>query len=267
MKYLYNMGCSFAFGNCADKKNHICDTHLSPGTLLAKHLELKEVNYASPGAGIDTVLKRLYTHEFKDGVVLIGVPHSNRFQVASTKERRQNKERNPYKVDKTFDDGIIKRLVSKLQGEEARASSGAPIGATQARKLAFSKGPEIPKDMFCTNRWHLLNAHNIDIDEQQSYHIFKNIVLIQARLKEMNMPYYMYNSVESVMPKQSTNWEVQKLKDKISLTYYYKPNNNMWEDVLKRPEFMVADDDSHPNQQAYRNWFEGFKQWINIDNE
>ena len=257
MKYLYNMGCSFAFGNCADRKNHISNTHVSPGTLVAEYLNLKEVNYASPGAGIDTVLKRLYTHEFKDGVVLIGVPHSNRFQVASTKERRQNKERNPHKLDKTFDDGIIKRLVSKLQGTDNP-------DATETRRLGFSKGPEIPKDMFCTNRWHLAQLENIDMEEQQSYHVFKNIVLIQARLKEMNMPYYIYNAVESAMSKQSTNWEVKKLKDTISLTYYYKPNNNMWEEVLKKPELMVADDDSHPNQQAYREWFKGFKQWINI---
>ena len=38
------MGCSFAFGNCADRKNHISNTHVSPGTLVAEYLNLKEAS-------------------------------------------------------------------------------------------------------------------------------------------------------------------------------------------------------------------------------
>ena len=43
MSKLYNLGCSFARGNIADKCNHLCETHLGPGKLIADYLNFEEV--------------------------------------------------------------------------------------------------------------------------------------------------------------------------------------------------------------------------------
>ena len=42
MSKLYNLGCSFAYGNCAPRRNKLCNEHKGPGTYIAKYLDRKE---------------------------------------------------------------------------------------------------------------------------------------------------------------------------------------------------------------------------------
>ena len=94
MLKLYNLGCSFAYGNCVPTRNVICDEHKGPGTFLAEYLQREEVNLARNGNSIDGVLRKLYTYDFdKNGIVLIGVPPAGRFQVITGVEQNYNKER------------------------------------------------------------------------------------------------------------------------------------------------------------------------------
>ena len=66
MSKLYNLGCSFAYGNCAPRRNKLCNQHKGPGTYIAKYLDRKEVNLARNGNSIDGVLRRLYTYDTWD---------------------------------------------------------------------------------------------------------------------------------------------------------------------------------------------------------
>jgi len=91
MLKLYNLGCSFSYGNCAIEKNNF-DVHKSPATFIADEFNLEEVNYASPGAGIDTVVRRLMTYDYEDGIYMVGLSHSNRFQYLSTRKIDQRKK-------------------------------------------------------------------------------------------------------------------------------------------------------------------------------
>ena len=70
MLKLYNLGCSFAYGNCVPTRNNIGDEHKGPGTFLAKYLQREEVNLARNGNSIDGVLRKLYTYDYeKNGII------------------------------------------------------------------------------------------------------------------------------------------------------------------------------------------------------
>ena len=88
MSKLYNLGCSVSYGNCASELNTLIDEHKSTSTYIANFNKLEEVNYASPGAGIDTVVRRLMTYDFEDGIYMIGLSHPARFQYVSIREKR-----------------------------------------------------------------------------------------------------------------------------------------------------------------------------------
>ena len=49
MSKLFNIGDSFAVGNCIDSFNSKTDFHLSPGGLIADFFNLDELNYAKNG--------------------------------------------------------------------------------------------------------------------------------------------------------------------------------------------------------------------------
>ena len=81
MSKLYNLGCSVSYGNCASELNTLIDEHKSTSTYIADFNNLEEVNYASPGAGIDTVVRRLMTYDFEDGIYMIGLSHQQDFNM------------------------------------------------------------------------------------------------------------------------------------------------------------------------------------------
>ena len=43
MSKLYNLGCSFAYGNCAPRRNKLCNEHKDE-YIHSKYLDRKEVN-------------------------------------------------------------------------------------------------------------------------------------------------------------------------------------------------------------------------------
>ena len=96
MSKLYNLGCSVSYGNCASELNTLIDEHKSTSTYIADYNNLKEVNYASPGAGIDTVVRRLMTYDFEDGIYMVGLSHPARFQYVSTREKRYRTKRKAF---------------------------------------------------------------------------------------------------------------------------------------------------------------------------
>ena len=131
MSKLYNMGCSFAYGNCVPQRNKLSNEHRSPGTYVAEYMKRDEVNLARNGYSIDGVLRRLYSNKFeKDGFVLIGVPPSGRFQVVGFNEQTYNKERGH------------KSSIFARNNE-----------AENCMKYAFTKGPVIKGDYFHTLKW------------------------------------------------------------------------------------------------------------------
>lgn len=238
MSKLYNMGCSFAYGNCVPRKNHLCDEHISPGTLVAKHLGLKEVNLAVNGNSLDGVLRRLYTYDFeKDGVILIGVPPSGRFQIVSYQEQVHNKIRG---------------------GQSERTGKG--VSAKECIKYGFSKGPAKEGDFFKTNKWPEISVKKMDLNETASYYLHFNLAKIQSRLKELGLKSYIYNSIKFTYgPK---NLETALLKRQIDISNYYKPESDMFAIVKSDSKYELADGDQHPNHLAYHEWAKGFCSWL-----
>jgi len=250
MTKLYNIGCSFSYGNCAFKKNQLCDTHLSPGIMFADHLGVEECNIASTGLSLDGVLRRLYTFDFEPhSYFLVGLPPSNRFQVAATKLRNQRK---------------VRGLQANKPGVSGKIKKASSWQASKSRKYAFTKGPLIPDDWFHTYDWIDISLKNLDIDEHLNYYAFFYIVLIQARLAQLGK-FWLYNTVEPHMSKSAKHPEVLKLKNSIVQdNSYYEPTSCMWEPVIADSSLQVADDDTHPNHEAYKLWFEGFKRFSDV---
>ena len=105
MSKLFNIGDSFAVGNCIDSFNHLSDKHLSPGALLANHFGLEEVNLARTGNSFDGILKDLYISDFSDcSFVSICTPPASRVYARCKAYRPIDKNR----------DGRLHRLLKKL---------------------------------------------------------------------------------------------------------------------------------------------------------
>ena len=252
MSKLYNLGCSFAYGNCVPEKNKLCDTHKSPGTFIAKHLGYEEVNLACNGNSLDGVLRRLYTWPFeKDGLVLIGVPPAGRFQIVHPTEQHTNKERN---------------FKAKLFGGNREAE--------ECIKYAYTKGPvnhlqqtlnrkilKVFPDYFYSIKWAGEKIKHIDVNETASYLLNFNLVKIQTRLKELGLKYYLYNSIG--FNYKPINQETIELQKQVDLSSYYEPENDMFSLVKTDEKYQLADGDLHPNHLAYDIWSKGFIEWLN----
>jgi hypothetical protein len=236
IKKLYNIGCSFSYGNCISEYETFAE-HLGPGSLLAEHLGCEEVNIASPGLSLDGVLRRLYTFEFeKDCILFVGLPPELRFQTVAVKPRNQDKTRGGQglKIESIFK------------------------SATAYRANAFNKGPKIPTDWFCTQSWIDISLKNYNADEQLLYHTFFNILLIQKRLKELGYKYWLYNSVYGHMQHETKITEIQQLKDSIDLENYYQPNLGMRDLSDTDTKYQISRDDTHPNHLCYEKWIDDF---------
>ena len=237
MLKLYNLGCSFAYGNCVPTRNVVGDKHKGPGTFLAEYLQREEVNLARNCNSVDGVLRRLYTHNFdKNGIVLIGVPPAGRFQVVSKIEQRYNKER---------------ATKASVFGKTSKAQN--------CIKYAYTKGPSKNGDYFHTLKWpDILSDDNIN--ETAKYHVLFTILKIQTKLKELGLEYYIYNSVSAIgIPK---NEETISIKEQIDWTNYYKPEESMFDIVKSNVEYELAEGDQHPNHYAYEVWFKDFIDWL-----
>jgi len=236
MLKLYNLGCSFAYGNCVPTRNVIGNEHKGPGTFLAQYLNRSEVNLARNGNSIDGILRRLYTHKFdKNGIILIGVPPAGRFQVVSKIEQRYNKER------------------------ATKASVfGKTTPAQNCIKYAYTKGPETRGDYFHTLKWPDFISEKLN--ETAKYHVLFTILKIQTKLKELGLEYYIYNSVSPLgVPK---NEETISIKEQIDWSNYYKPEESMFDIVKSNSDYELAEGDQHPNHLAYEIWFRGFVDWL-----
>ena len=55
MSKLYNMGCSFAYGNCVPQRNKLSNEHRSPGTYIAEYMKRDEVNLARNGYSLSLI--------------------------------------------------------------------------------------------------------------------------------------------------------------------------------------------------------------------
>ena len=236
MLKLYNLGCSFAYGNCVPTRNVICDEHKGPGTFLAEYLQREEVNLARNGNSIDGILRKLYTYDFdKNGIVLIGVPPAGRFQTISSIEQRYNKERT---------------TKANIFGKNSEAQN--------CIKYAYTKGPETRGDYFHTLKWPDMLSEKIN--ETAKYHVLFNILKIQTKLKELGLEYYIYNSVAALgIPK---NEETISIREQIDWSNYYKPEYSMFDVVKLNVEYELAEGDQHPNHYAYEVWFKGFVDWL-----
>lgn len=232
---LINLGCSFSYGNQISEYEKFANQHISPGTLLSKHLNCEEYNIASPGLSLDGVLRRLYTFDFNnEDVFLVGLPPNVRLQYVSISPRNQNK---------------------------IRQSDPSGKGPSEYRNHAFNQGPKIPDDWFKTLRWDIdIDIKKMDVIETTAYHSFFYILLIQNFLKDKR--HWLYNSVHGHMQLDSTKSEIQKLKQQIILDNYYKPNIGMHDEILQDTKYQIARDDTHPNHKYYNKWIEEFCEWM-----
>lgn len=226
MNKLYNIGDSFSYGNCIDSYETFADDykHLSPGDIIAQELGYEHVNLASPGLSPDGVLRRLYSNTFeKDSFLLIGIPPENRFQTVGKDPREQHRDRSHYK-------------------------------GTEYKARAFMYGPKMETDWFRTQSY--LNGGLKEINEVESsiFNSWFNILLIQKRLQELNLPFVMYNCVYSSLDNETNLRELNAIKEQINDINYFQPKHGIKDLVSTNDEFRVASDDSHPNHLCYKEW-------------
>ena len=242
---LYNLGCSFAYGNCVPERNKLSEEHKGPGTYVAEYFwgnKNEEINLACNGNSLDGILRRLYTEEItRDNVILIGVPPASRFQIVNNHSE------------------IIYNKV-----RAGKSSWGADSEAQNCIKHAFTKGPSRDNDWFLSYKWPEINdtklVKKIDINETASYLLYFNLVKIQTKLKEIGAEYYIYNSVGFFH--EPKNVETLKLKSMVDLSHYYQPDTDMFSLVKSDEKYELAEGDQHPNHIAYKEWSYNLCKWI-----
>ena len=237
---LINLGCSFSYGNIISDYETFADAHVSPGTLVAKHLGCEEVNIASPGLSLDGVLRRLHSFEFENtDRFLIGLPPCVRLQYVSKVPRNQDKVRH------------------------------AKMNVSEWRQNAFNQGPKMSEDWFKTMKWDEdVNVRPLDIVETNTYWSYYNILLIQITMRhKLNWNnwkerYWLYNSVHGHMQQTTNIPEVQMLRDQIVTHNYFKPDSGMHDEVLEDTKYQLSHDDTHPNHLYYEHWAKEFCEWM-----
>lgn len=237
---LYNLGCSFAYGNCAVYRDTLCSEHKSIGTVVARHLGYEEVNLARNGNSIDSITRRLFVEKFESNCfMLIGLPPAGRFQVIDDKS--------PQNYNK------IRARKSSLFGTN-RAS-------VETIMRAFTMGPSRADDYFYTHKLVGGIKKFINTDETASYQKFLNILLIQKRLQELNIKKYcIYNSLP--WNYQHKNKETETIRKQIDYSNYYRPDYSLFDLIKTDTKYELADGDQHPNHQAYEVWGEELSKWI-----
>ena len=60
----------------------------------------------------------------------------------------------------------------------------------------------------------------------------------------------------------NTDKEINKIKDQIDWSNYYKPEWSMFDLIKSNVEYELADGDQHPNHLAYEKWSIDFIDWI-----
>ena len=236
---LINIGCSFSYGNCISDYETFANKHISPGTLIAKHLACEEVNLASPGLSLDGVLRRLHSFNFeKTDRLLIGLPPCMRVQYVSRVPRNQD----------------------KIRDRDT---------ATEYRKNAFNRGPKMHEDWFKTMKWDqdVKHSKTFDLVETNTYWSYYNILLIQLTMRhklnwhDWKERYWLYNSIHGHMQQTTDIPEVKMLRDQIITHNYFKPDVGM-SDMIDNSKYRVARDDPHPNHKLYYKWAEEFISWM-----
>tara|TARA_B100000989_G_scaffold93263_1_gene67655 strand:- start:30369 stop:31085 length:717 start_codon:yes stop_codon:yes gene_type:complete len=227
MPKLYNIGDSFSYGNCVQSYENFADNykHLGPGDIISDELGYEHINLASPGLSPDGVLRRLYTTNFEevDSFLLIGIPPENRFQTIGERPRDQHRDRSYYK-------------------------------GTEHKAKAFMNGPVIEEDWFRTHNYLSGRLKAINLEETLIYNSWFNILLIQKRLRELNLKFVIYNSVYGQMQYKTKLKELLCIKDQINYVNYFQPMHGIQDLVDSNNNFKIARDDAHPNHSCYAIW-------------
>tara|TARA_B100001057_G_scaffold162660_1_gene163304 strand:+ start:566 stop:1282 length:717 start_codon:yes stop_codon:yes gene_type:complete len=227
MPKLYNIGDSFSYGNCVQSYENFADDnkHLGPGDIIAEELGYEHINLASPGLSPDGVLRRLYTTDFEevDSFLLIGIPPENRFQTVGQFVRDQHRDRSYYK-------------------------------GTDYKAKAFMYGPKMETDWFRTHSHLSGRLKAINLEETLIYNSWFNILLIQKRLRELNLKFVIYNSVYGQMQHKTKLKELLSIKDQINYVNYFQPKHGIQDLVDSNNNFRIARDDAHPNHSCYAIW-------------
>ncbi len=227
MDKLYNIGDSFSYGNCVQSYETFANDykHLGPGDIIAEELGYEHINLASPGLSPDGVLRRLYTTDFEEvnSFLLIGIPPENRFQTIGERPRDQHKDRSIY-------------------------------NGTEYKAKAFQYGPSIAEDWFRTHNYLSGRLKAINLDETLIYNSWFNILLIQKRLRELNLKFVIYNSVYGQMQYKTKLKELLSIKEQINYVNYFQPKHGIQDLVNTNDKFKIARDDPHPNHSCYAIW-------------
>ena len=268
MSKLFNIGDSFAVGNCIESFNTHCENHLSPGALIADHFGLEEMNYARNGNSFDGILKDLFTLDFSDcSLISICTPPASRVYFRCTQSRQ---------IDKGLRVPRLNKLVQKFPGLKLSSET------VDAIKLAFTlvdrPNNMNPNHYYYTCSWphisQLYQAYThmtsglLDVDLQVLYWQLLYILAIQSRLKCLNIPYIMWNGMSS-LPSQIGDPELELFRSQVDETYFFRPDFKVWDLTIidgdperVNEEFAIHHDDSHPNHRCYYHWFDMVKDWI-----
>ena len=115
-------------------------------------------------------------------------------------------------------------------------------------------GPKMETDWFRTQSYLNGGLKEINEVESSTFNSWLNILLIQKRLHELNLPFVMYNCVYSSLDNETDLRELREIKQQINDINYFQPKHGIKDLVSTNDEFRIASDDSHPNHLCYKEW-------------
>ena len=244
IRKVVNFGCSFAYGNCVDRHDHLSPNHRSVATGIAETYGLTEINLARPGNSnegiLDNVLSWISSTTKKERsscLLLVGWSGASRFGFVSDLPRVSNKPR-----------------VGKEAGPTA--------------ETAFTLGPANPYrfviDKF-DDRW--VNFH-INFMETGRLVFYRSLISMQALATKNKMKIIYYHSLQPMRTKDfpeamiyEENDEIRKL---INVDQFYNFEKDSLQEVTNsdKSKYFVSHKDSHPNHIAYNYWNDQLVNWI-----
>jgi hypothetical protein len=239
---IVNFGCSFAYGNRAERFNSLCDSHWSAATWLSDRLAIPEVNLARPGNSVEGTLDSVLDwvtktpkSDWNKSLLLVGWTGGHRFGFVADTPRPSNKQ---------------------------RPGKSGSIG-----EFAFTGGPT-NMYRYMIDKWDSRWAEQyINVTETARLNLYRNIVCLDAIATRYKLNIVQYHGLESRNPNNvdtviyDENERMRKLID-TKRFYRFEADSLQTMTNSNKGKYFVCDDDSHPNHVAYAEWTDKLYDWM-----
>jgi hypothetical protein len=171
-------GCSFTVGaNILDKNEDAVTTQKKyrVSSLVAKHLNIPEVNVARPGGSNESIIRKAFEwieeNPSSNPLVLIGLSGLTRMEIWSEHDQLfYDIHPFDFPAAKPWESVVAKKRAKKLLGDES-----------------------LNKELYTWAKTYTQNFYNTEVEEKR---LRRKIKLFDSYLKLKNIDYFIWNSIE-----------------------------------------------------------------------